>query len=159
MKLINSTDWPNHFLRRMISWCCQQIGLRNRLVWKAQFRNRKTRGYSGHAWWPSMRICVSIGPESFFPRHISGYRGGLPFTYETRLECLVAVTAHELVHLRQYSLHQHKGPGREAECEDLSQMVTKRFREQQTELLATWNVKPIEKPAVIEFAIGIGTKK
>ena len=141
------TDYSNHFIRRMVMWCCKQINLHTKLVWKAQFRNRKTRAYSGHAWW-SMRICVSIGPETFFPRHNSGYRGGLPFTYETQLECLIAVTAHELTHLRQYSLHQHKGPGREAECEDVSQMVVKRFREQQSELLTMWHTEPTQKPVI-----------
>lgn len=25
MRLVNTTDFPNYFLRRMVSWCCKQL--------------------------------------------------------------------------------------------------------------------------------------
>jgi len=66
VKLINSTDYPDYFLRRMVSWCCREIGLPVRYVQEAAFRkggrwhSRRT-GASGHAYLGSHRIVVTHG--------------------------------------------------------------------------------------------------
>ena len=66
MKLINTTDFPDAFLRRMISWVCKELEHPVRKINQAKYRNRwgdwRT---SGHAWWGrrwgNPRYCVSIG--------------------------------------------------------------------------------------------------
>ncbi len=63
MKLINSTDFPDHFLRRMVAWCCKQIDCSPKILSGATFRNRSHGAYSGRAWGSAGRIVVRIGQE------------------------------------------------------------------------------------------------
>lgn len=62
MRLKNTTDWPDYFLRRLVSWCCRQLDLPGHFVREAKFRNRTSGRYSGHAYHNSHsgRIVVSI---------------------------------------------------------------------------------------------------
>src|SRR3990167_5099169 len=103
MRLLNSTDFSGAFLRRMVSWCCQEIELSPRCLKQAKFRNRATCAYSGHAW--GHRIVVSIGPDSKYPvkeHKCPGYPGMSPRVAD-RIEALVAITAHELTHVREFN--------------------------------------------------------
>lgn len=66
MKLHNTTDFPDYFLRRMVSWCCREIGLPVRYVQEATFRkggrcHSRGTGASGHAYLDSHRIVVTHG--------------------------------------------------------------------------------------------------
>jgi hypothetical protein len=47
MKLFNTTDFPDYFLRRMVSWCCKQLDMPVGKLFSATFRNR-TYSRTGH---------------------------------------------------------------------------------------------------------------
>lgn len=96
MKLINTTALPDHFLRRLVSWCCKQLGMPVRRVREAAFRN----GYGGgRAYLGSGRIGVRVRP----PRTLDqGWRDDEEAVNGHALRRLVEVTAHEVAHLYQY---------------------------------------------------------
>lgn len=148
MKIRNSTDFPDHMLRRMVSWCCHQIGLPVRTVQVAQFRNRRTAAWSGHAW-ENGDICVSIGPNEVFPQ--TDGRPGAPQVINDRTEALIVVTAHELGHLLQYSdWDRYQKLKQTRRCEKDARLVETRtltaFRENRDDLLSEWSVPPSKRP-------------
>lgn len=69
MKFRNTTDFPDYFLRRLVSFCCKELELPVRNVLAAQFT--KCRGlYRGRAWWywnGTGRILVRIGGSEGYP--------------------------------------------------------------------------------------------
>ncbi len=169
MKLKNSTDWPDYFLRRMVAWCCREVGLPASVVHRIAFGNRSRGAYSGHAW-QSMRVHVSIGPESCYPTTGHLYPGCTSEAYrapalQDRVEGLVAVTAHELTHLRDYHDHRERQRARNEllRAGNFPQPLVKRrrsgerhtmheerrvielFRAQRDSLLAAWSEAPTER--------------
>ncbi len=82
MRLKNSTDWPDWFVRRMLAWCCREIGYPIRQLHEAQIRNRSRGHYSGHAYYGGRRIVVSIGPETFTTTYLIYERAGVKLTVE-----------------------------------------------------------------------------
>jgi hypothetical protein len=150
MKLLNSTDWQAYFLRRMVAWCCRQIGLPVRKLRQAQFRNRTTCSYSGHAY--GRRIVCSIGPDLRFPTKPDGRDGMANEVIADRTEALIAITAHELEHVSQFhSGRDDKLKGRcEASTRAVEVRVLRLFRANREALLAEWSVLPAvrDKPAV-----------
>lgn len=162
MKLKNTTDFPDHFLRRMVSWCCKELELPVRKVRNAAFGNRTNSAYSGHAWY-SMRIHISIGPEKFFPTGGHLYPGRTSEAYRTpmmndRTEALVSITAHELTHLRTYDTFRsrpmirqmRRGIGSERQTQYEMRRLTELFRANREVLLANWNAveEKAESPKV-----------
>lgn len=163
MKLRNSTDWPDHFIRRMLAWCRKEIELPAKALRSARFRNRKTAVHSGCGGWGE--IIVSIGPDSFFPTKeykCPGYPGMAP-AYADRVEALVAITAHELTHVRVHERLRNKPmiralrTGAHSERQTMYEMrrVLKLFQEQRGVLLAAWSAAPAErenkpKPSIVE---------
>ena len=96
MKLVNTTDYPDYFLRRMVSWCCKQIGYPVRSVKEAKFRN-KTGSFSGHAY-GSRRIVVSVSKtDEPFPVTCRKHIAGEPLTFNDRNEALVSAARTGLV--------------------------------------------------------------
>jgi hypothetical protein len=150
MKLKNSTDFPDHFLRRLVSWCCRQSGLPARRLLRAEFRNR-TQLYSGHAY-SSMRIVCSIGRFGFptDPDNRPGMDGEI---FADRIETLVAITAHEIEHCCQYAegrgwkLKAVKGSERNTRVHEVR--CLRLFRANRDALMAEWGETPpprIAKP-------------
>jgi hypothetical protein len=150
MKLQNTTDWPDWFLRRMVAWCCRQIGMPQRTILGATFRNsRGAWGGAARTW--LKRITVCVGPESRFPASCGTHEPGESFA--DRLECLVAVTAHEAYHVaaewadehRQRTRGKRHGSSERRTC--LEEMrILRLFRANREFLLADWS-RAIERPA------------
>lgn len=159
MKLTTTLDgFPEHFLRRMVSWCCRQIDFPIAKVRQAQFRNR-SRGYSGRAW-HSMRIHVAVGSAVWFPTSGHLYPGRKSEAYrapkiQDRTEAVVAITAHELTHLQDYDSEKDRignpaftrGPGERRTMYN-ERRVLELFRQSREALVAEWSQAPTEKPAV-----------
>jgi alkyl hydroperoxide reductase subunit AhpF len=149
MKIKNSTDWPVHFLRRMAGWCCRQVGLPASKLRQAEFRNRTTRSYSGHAYYGGRVVC-SIGPAHRFPLAPDTRDGMAGEIIADRVEALVAITAHEVEHIHQFRTGKmNKIAGRvEAHTRAVEVRVLRAFRAARETLLAEWSVEPvrIEKP-------------
>jgi hypothetical protein len=105
MKIVNSTSFPDYFLRRLVSYCCKDHGLKVREIRTATFRNRSDSSYSGHAWWGSREICVSVRKSAHDTpmSRIMGPRLDDPDWAmkwdEERIDHLVKVTAHEVAHI------------------------------------------------------------
>jgi hypothetical protein len=137
MKLKNTTDYPDHFLRRMVAWCCKQLECPPSIIREAAFRNRSDRYTSGHAYWAGRgRFVVSSGKLA-----------------ADRVKDLVGVTAHEIFHLladsrgirtrrhgkssgsseRQTNWHQHK--------------VEALFVDKRETILGAWYAEPAARPA------------
>lgn len=74
MELRNSTDFADHFLRRMVSWCCKQLDLPAKACQCAVFTNTRD-AYRGRAW-SHGRILVRIGSEFIQRKHLAATRDG-----------------------------------------------------------------------------------
>lgn len=157
MKLTNSTDWPDYFLRRMTAWCAKQINLPMRAVKRGHFGKRSRGSKNGRAWY-SMRFRVMIGPASEFPIAAYVYPGRTHERYTLpaladREEALVEVTAHELTHLRCYLRWRTSGrirkfdAGGELHSTHEGRRVLELFKANRAALLAEWSAARAEKPA------------
>lgn len=82
MKLINTTDYPDYFLRRMVSWCCKEIGLPVRYVIEARFGvSRSQRGGRAYLW--KRKIGVRVGKGKCEIYELPKYKPG-PFADKVR---------------------------------------------------------------------------
>lgn len=150
MKIRNSTDWPDYMLRRMTSWCCSQLPLPASKITIATFRNRRTSAWSGHACPWNGRIVVSVGPDGLFPRSCFTHEPGEHFA--DRMECLVAVTAHECFHVaaecresEHYQRTRGYGSGRGSSesvtCRE-EMRILRLFRASRDALISEWTIAP-----------------
>lgn len=159
MQLKNSTDFSDRFLRRMIAWCCRELETKVKTCcWKAVFRNsRSSWGGCARPWRKQITVC--IGKSHQFPANCSTHRKGDVFA--DRLECLVAVTAHELYHVAAEHDPNHKANSRgygkgSGSSERLTchyeAKVLDSFRANRESLVAVWSAEPVkvEKPSVQE---------
>jgi hypothetical protein len=158
VKLLNSTDFPTHFLRRMVAWCCRQVEYPVSCVREAQFRNRTSSCYSGHAY-GSRRIVASVGPASMFPFGPDSRPGLAGMVLTDRLECLIAITSHELAHLHQYANRRTAKLKSRVEFDARWHEVKalEAFRVSRERLVAEWSAEPersaalsAPKPSLIE---------
>lgn len=150
MKLRNTTDFPDYFLRRLVSWCCRELELPASKVRQVTFAN--SRGaYGGCAYLGNLSVGVRIGPPGYFPCKTAKHYDGLQETLVDRTEGLVAVTAHELAHLEQYRRRTTTRRGGFGGSERLTDAMAFRclraFREQRDSLLAEWSEPPAVRPA------------
>lgn len=146
MKLRNSSKWSDRFIRRMLAWCCRQVGYKVRRIVDAQFRTRTHACYSGHAY-GSRRIVVSIGHDCFFPTTADTRPGIEGVVFADRLEALVAVTVHEIAHLQQYAerrslaLRQHGIIEHNARWHEVRALAD--FRAAREPLVSQWEAEPV----------------
>lgn len=147
MKMRNTTDWPDYFLRRMLAWVCKQVQLPVRTLRQVEFGKRKRGCFNGRAW--LRRIRVVIGPASCYPVEPFHYPGRtndqfLSPRMADQVEALVAVTAHEAQHVYGY----HYGGGRgERHTRGEERRVHALFVANKEALLAAWQAAPAERPA------------
>lgn len=155
MKLRNTTHWPDYFLRRMLRWVCQQIELAPREINRAEFGKRASGCWNGRAWW-SGRIRVVIGPADCFPVEPYQYPGTTDPAYLSprcvdQLEGLIAVTAHEATHIRQY--RQRGRHGKRLNSERPTRFEERRvlelFKQQREQLVAEWSAPPPAKAKTV----------
>lgn len=148
MKLNNTSDFESLFLRRMVGWCCRQIGVPVRWVRYATFAKKRKGAYDGHGtgYW----IRVRVGPDSAYPvkdyiRHGAKHPGAAD-----RIEGLVSVTAHELMHVWQFSPRRHtarltRTATEQGAIHEQTRVLTL-FREQRESLLAVWSEQREQEP-------------
>lgn len=150
MKIQNSTNWSDSFLRKMTSWVCRQLDMPIRKIKTAQFRNRTIECFSGRAY-GGTRFVVSIGPKRAFPLSCRNHAGVANFYLADRTEALINVTAHEVRHLTAaWTGERTRGNGKwcsssERATEHDAQKVLAAFRERRTELLLEWSVEQIRQ--------------
>ena len=154
MKIKNSTAWSDEFLRRMTAWCCRELEIPVRLIKTGVFRNsRSTWGGLARGWRRQISVCVSPR-DSDFPASCSTHRDDEKFV--DRIECLVAVTAHEAYHIAADRHPDHQQKTRRRDDYGSSERITcnmqfkalNAFRANRKALLAEWNVPVKEAPKV-----------
>lgn len=145
----NSTDWPDWFLRRMLSWVCKEVDCEGGagIIQSVNFRNRSRRSLSGHASYDG-EIVVSVGPAKAFPAKSRTFRDGFTVgVLADRVEALIVVTAHEVAHV-DFGRRGNKTRGRggwggsERATDGRAKSVLNAFREQREALLAEWSEAP-----------------
>ena len=94
VKLINTTAFPNHFLRRMVSWCCRQLGHKISKVREAAFRH----GAGGGLAW-SERGTFGVRCVKFLSTDHAPNKDAPPPFNTYAVNDVVHVTAHEVFHL------------------------------------------------------------
>lgn len=147
MKIKNTTEWPDYFLRRLTSWCCKQTGCKVRDIKIAEFRNRSYGACSGRAHLRIGRVFIAIGPADNFPVKPSRYPGRTSDAFlsppmKDRLDALVAVTAHEVTHIREWNTHCRRGE-RRTRLEERKAVAA--FNEQRDKLIGQWMSPPPER--------------
>ena len=138
----NTTDFPDHFLRRMVSWICKEFDLPAKALKGAEFK-RYSGTCRGLAWRGNIR--VNIGDADKFPSKAWNYRGGMVPACVDRVEGLVAVTAHELWHLVQFREKVNRR-GMERRAVFMERTLLDKFRGDRPALLAAWELPPKQRP-------------
>lgn len=150
MKLVNSTVFPDRFLRRLVSWCCGQIELGVRELRLAEFTNCSGhyRGLASN----SRRILCRVGPAENFPMEPDGREGMDNEVIADRIEALVAITAHELAHIGQFVSGRMSRLKKQRRTEPATRReevrVLRSFRLQRESLLAQWSAPAKPKPVL-----------
>ena len=153
MKIVNTLEWPDHFMRRMAAWCCREIGLPVRSLKKAAFR-RSSSAWGGRAYLREGSIGVRVGDAKWFPQTTRRHTCLESETIADRLECLVDVTAHEVAHLEQFARRSKSrrnggAGGSERNTQRIAYRTLRTFRENRDALVAEWSREPeqtAEKP-------------
>ena len=120
-----------------------------RAVRLAVFRNsRSTWGGCARGWRGQISVCVTTN-EAEFPANASTHGNGERFI--DRMECLVAVTAHELYHVAAHCVTDHRqrtrgygmgqGSSERVTCAQEIRVLNL-FRQSREPLLAEWNITP-----------------
>lgn len=154
MKLINSTDYSDSFLRKMVAWVCVEIGLKPRWVRQLRFTNShysSTRGRASHR-----KALIRIGDANQFPSSEWRYGGQTCAVEKDRDMGLVSITTHELFHLVQ-AQDGVRGllPGKfkrsniEGPCVVMANRVAAKFDENRAALMAEWMDAPKAAPKTI----------
>lgn len=166
MRLKNMTEWGDRFLRRMVSWCCREVGLPVGKLRTALFSNTKKRcwvqrhgsvpdpvtgertyedrpmvdqkAYAG--WGGSGGISVRVGDECRFPTKQFEKFGSTHYEFADRIEALVGVTAHEVYHCWQTANRSLVGRSRidEPRAMRAERLALEKFRVNREALLAGW---------------------
>jgi len=175
LKLKNNTDFPDWFLRRMISWVCKNghIGWSTKKIRggvEVRNRNKRYASSSGCAWPRGERMVLSIGTLDVFRpylldengKHIKNDDGhGFKVADEpdraARIRTLVELTAHEVTHLAQWEKTSDKGRYSEKEADRVARWVLEDFKKEEAALTAAWMEPPKyatkpkkEKPTIKE---------
>lgn len=152
MKLQNSTDFSDLFLRRMLAWVCRSVELPARSIRRAQFTTTLA-AFRGRAW-SSMRLLVRIGDARHYPVVDHKYPGRVnapTYSLADRIEALVHVTAHECEHLLDF--YEYRSTIREGSTEVRALVTLERFRAHREVLLAEWSEPGRERaprPSIVE---------
>jgi len=177
MKIKNNTDFPDSFLKKMISWICKNP----HMCWSVrkirggvEVRNRSTgHKATGHAWPARERIVVSIGVSEMFRETVKDEKGFTvwalpekgrrraplrqgPSDQMARVRALIDVMAHEIAHLTQWEKRSARGQYSETEANWKADRVLEAFAEDETGLTALWmelprrDKEPKAKPSIRE---------
>lgn len=147
MDFNNSTTYPDYFLRRLLSFCMKETGVKKSQLRRIDFRKRTYGHRSGRCWWGrhERRILIKIQRDGDWPI-TPFYRRGIPNWECTPEQSIVMITAHELIHLRDgqdgsMKRLDSKGSRRanvERRAEHGARLVMIAFVERERELVNKW---------------------
>lgn len=160
MKLKNSTDFSEAFLRRMVSWCCRAVGLPVRWLRRATFKKTRTtyRNIAFSGLGGGCSIIVRIGSDSAYPVREFIRHGVKHPSHADRVEGLVSTTAHECYHCRQSRDRAWRGRyNDEAAAIQAESVALESFRANRDALMADWS-RPVRQKKQVP-AISLSAKR
>lgn len=161
MKITSTLEFSVPYLRRLVNWACQEIGMPCHYPRIAAFA-RSRAAWGGRAYGHARKVGVRVGDEDGrWPKKTMKHYDGFQLTFSDRIEILVWLTLHELAHLdqcRRRTQTRRGGNlgGSERMTEAIAARCLKAFRANREALLKHWAEAPEpaskEKPkeAVIE---------
>lgn len=159
MKFTNTTDYPDYFLRRVLSFCMKETGLKKKQLTEIHFGTKSRGLFKGTAWYSEVRIMINRHAHTW-KLYRPYMRRGVPNWYETPEQCLVMLVAHELRHVRDQqdgSMNRRGRGGRrvnvELRAEHSGRSALVSFLKREEELLAEWNKPPKRKAAKPEVSL------
>jgi predicted SprT family Zn-dependent metalloprotease len=129
MKLINTTDLPNRFVRKMISWICKHphVNLKMHSIDEIRVFERHSRICTGCAYFENV-VTIGLGSKDVFRQYYRNPR-------KTRIRMLVQYLAHEFGHIQQFQLGRKTS---ERDANWIEAQVLKTFDEKANELVKKW---------------------
>jgi hypothetical protein len=145
MEIVNSIGWRTGWLRRVVAYCCRQLGYPPSRVRKATFRKSHRGEFSGGADLGCREVQIKIDPRNRYPLDAGGYRGLAATAVADAVEALLLVTAHEVAHLerwerfaRDWRRRGKRDVFKERDTESLARGVLAAFRADRERLLSAW---------------------
>lgn len=141
MKLKNSTEYPDHFLRRMIAWICRELDMPFRQFQAVSFGNR-AKTFSGRYQYARNAVAtsISISPELSYPYSDARHK------FNDRHDCFVAWTAEVLYAAHCGANGESVGVIRNRLGQKKGRQALAAYRENYLALLITWYAAPKAKP-------------
>jgi hypothetical protein len=145
MEIVNTIGWRTPWLRRVVAYCCRELGYRPARIVKATFRKAGRAAWKGWASLNAREIRIKINPANRYPIDSRAHRGLAPTPLVDAVEVLVKLTAHEIAHLERWErfARDWRRQGRrdtflERDTEALARGVLTAFRADRERLLAAW---------------------
>jgi hypothetical protein len=147
MEIVNSIGWRTPWLRRVVAYCCRELGYPPPLVRKATFRRAHGARWRGWADLGCREVRIKINPANRYPLDAGRHRGLASMQVLDAVEALVLVTAHEVAHLERWErfAKDWKRRGKrdtflERDTESLARGVLASFRADRGRLLPAWGI-------------------
>jgi hypothetical protein len=131
-------DYPDHAIRRMLSWVAREVGYPIRKLRRADFC--KSRNHWGGLCHGNYRIGVRVGVKESWP--CTHRRFGLSHVCHDPWDALIATTAHELAHSLDYI---ESGTTNERSADLQTQQVYQLWLTQKESLLPQWRSEPVKR--------------
>jgi hypothetical protein len=132
MKINNTSPFRTEYVKAIAAWCVRLLECEPRSI---TYRTRNARHYRGFAK-RTGDVTVSVNPAGAWPCQLAGYkrahRNTVSGEYETlndATEALVAVTAHEIAHVRHFRTGKAHGRGLEDVACAAERYALRAFRE------------------------------
>jgi hypothetical protein len=145
MEIVNSIGWRTGWLRRVVAYCCRELGYPSDRMVKATFRKAGRSRYRGWADLRRREVRVKINPANPYPIHSNSHRGLASTPLVDAVEVLVKLVAHEVAHLERWERCTRAMRARgerdthlERDTEWLARSVLDEFRADRERLLSGW---------------------
>jgi len=145
LKLINTIGWKSPWVRKVVQFCCKELGYPVRNIRLARFFLCHNGSFSGGAYLTRQAIYVKISPMLSYPIQLAPQRGLPDLWLLDAMELLVNITAHEIAHLERFArfgcvwmIQGRRDTRSELETEQLARNVLATFRLARPLLLIRW---------------------
>jgi hypothetical protein len=145
MEIVNTIGWRTPWLRRVVAYCCRELGYPAARITKATFRKAHQMYWAGKARCLTREISVKISPTNRYPIDSKAHRGLAPTPLVDAVEVLVKLLAHEIAHIERWErfARDWRRRGRrdtllERDTEAPARGVLAAFRAVRERLLSAW---------------------
>lgn len=153
MRIKNTSRFSYHFVRRMVTWACKEIGLDPKHLRKVRFT--KAGGWCRGRAWDHGEILVRCGPDR--PDYPMDWtHRGVELIVKDATAAAIYVTGHELQHIKNWTTRINgklldtvlrESHDLEPHCVRMGKKVMLAFEDNREKLLAEWNKEPYVRAA------------